>query len=191
MVVTSWPSTSAARMLHDFTVSPFSITVHAPQLPVPHPMCVPVRRSTSRSMSARIIRVSTSMLCGFLFTVTLTGTFMAFPLSLVSADPAHGRAHRALCVHLRHRASVVGVSVQVSVRVDGGLRGVLPDALHRGVVEAALEARRDVDEDGLRPDARQPDPHGLEPLLDHGGRGDDGEVPLDAVEPQIRRAGAA
>ena len=44
----------------DFTVRPSSSTVQAPQLPVPHPMCVPVRRSSSRSISASLARVSTA-----------------------------------------------------------------------------------------------------------------------------------
>ena len=35
-------------MVHDFTVFPFTITVHAPQLLVSQPMCVPVSRSCSR-----------------------------------------------------------------------------------------------------------------------------------------------
>ena len=42
------PSTSAASTEHDFTVTPSRMTVQAPQLPVAQPMCVPVRRKTSR-----------------------------------------------------------------------------------------------------------------------------------------------
>src|SRR5262245_34418004 len=46
--MTSAPSACTANMVHDFTAFPFKITVHAPQLLVSQPTCVPVSPSASR-----------------------------------------------------------------------------------------------------------------------------------------------
>src|SRR5256714_8943013 len=41
-VVTARPSVCTANIVHDLTGTPSRSTVHAPQLEVSHPMCVPV-----------------------------------------------------------------------------------------------------------------------------------------------------
>ena len=48
IVVTSAPSACTANMVHDFTALPSTSTVHAPQMPVSQPTCVPVRLKVSR-----------------------------------------------------------------------------------------------------------------------------------------------
>jgi hypothetical protein len=50
IVVISDPSTSAARIEHDLTVSPSSTTVQAPQFPVAQPTWLPVSPRLSRIM---------------------------------------------------------------------------------------------------------------------------------------------
>src|SRR5579884_2135324 len=47
-VIISPPSACTANTVHDFTLLPFRITVHAPQLLVSQPTCVPVNPSCSR-----------------------------------------------------------------------------------------------------------------------------------------------
>ena len=47
-VMISPPSACTANTVHDFTLLPFKITVHAPQLLVSQPTCVPVSPSCSR-----------------------------------------------------------------------------------------------------------------------------------------------
>ena len=47
-VVTERPSACTPNSVHDFTGTPSSSTVHAPQLVVSQPMCVPVSANSSR-----------------------------------------------------------------------------------------------------------------------------------------------
>src|SRR5438128_9565470 len=70
IVVTSRPSTWAARSVQDFTDSPSRCTVHAPQDDVSHPTFVPVRPSCSRRKYTRSVRGSTSASRRIPFTVT-------------------------------------------------------------------------------------------------------------------------
>src|SRR5665213_3917457 len=63
MVVIEAPSAWAASMVHDFTDSPSTSTVHAPQLEVSHPILVPVRVHASRRYCTSNVRGSTSWSC--------------------------------------------------------------------------------------------------------------------------------
>ena len=60
MVVIAAPSACAASIVHDFTDSPSSSTVHAPQLDVSQPIFVPVRPHDSRRYCTSNVRGSTS-----------------------------------------------------------------------------------------------------------------------------------
>src|SRR5690606_21540907 len=57
------------------TACPFKRTVHAPQLLVSQPMCVPVKFSVSRRKCTSNKRDSTSALCSWPLTVTLIWCF--------------------------------------------------------------------------------------------------------------------
>jgi hypothetical protein len=60
MVVTSDPSACTASIVHDFTDSPSTSTVHAPHDDVSHPTFVPVSPTTSRRYWTSSSRGSTS-----------------------------------------------------------------------------------------------------------------------------------
>src|SRR5580704_15621320 len=59
-VLISCPSACTASMVQDFTARPSTSTVHAPQLVVSQPMCVPVSPSPRRIRCASSSRGSTS-----------------------------------------------------------------------------------------------------------------------------------
>src|SRR5437764_1254343 len=59
IVVISDPSAWAASIVHDFTDSPSTSTVHAPHDDVSHPIFVPVRPTTSRRYCTSSKRGST------------------------------------------------------------------------------------------------------------------------------------
>ena len=59
-MVIARPSACTANIVHDFTGTPSSSTVHAPQFEVSHPMCVPVSPSVSRRRCTSSSRGSTS-----------------------------------------------------------------------------------------------------------------------------------
>ena len=60
MVVTSAPSACAANIVHDFTDSPFTSTVHAPHDDVSQPIFVPVSPHASRRYCTSSARDSRS-----------------------------------------------------------------------------------------------------------------------------------
>src|SRR3954454_10122933 len=80
IVLTSAPSAWTASSVQDFTASPLRCTVHAPQLDVSQPTCVPVRPSVSRRKWTRSRRGSTSALSSAPFTVNVTRTEPAMRL---------------------------------------------------------------------------------------------------------------
>ena len=55
-MVTAAPSACAASIVHDFTDSPSTSTVHAPQLDVSHPTLVPVSPHASRRYCTSSVR---------------------------------------------------------------------------------------------------------------------------------------
>ena len=69
MVVTADPSAWAANIVHDFTDSPSSSTVHAPHDDVSQPTFVPVRPHASRKYWTSSVRGSTSCSCAVPLTV--------------------------------------------------------------------------------------------------------------------------
>ena len=73
MVVTARPSACAASMVHDFTDSSSSSTVHAPHDVESQPMLVPVRPTTSRRYCTSSVRASTSCSVTTPLTVIATG----------------------------------------------------------------------------------------------------------------------
>src|SRR4051812_47603394 len=80
MVVTSAPSAWTARTVQDLTASPLRWHVHAPQLDVSQPTCVPVSPRVSRRKWTRSRRGSTSALSCAPFTVIVTRTEPAMRL---------------------------------------------------------------------------------------------------------------
>jgi hypothetical protein len=70
------PSACTAKRLHDLTAAPSSETVHAPQIEVSQPMCVPVRPSSSLRKWTSSMRGSTSAEWLFALTVTLILRFI-------------------------------------------------------------------------------------------------------------------
>ena len=74
MVVTARPSAWAASTVHDFTDSPSSSTVQAPQDVVSQPMLVPVRSAVSRRKCTSSVRSSTSAVMSLPLTVSSTFT---------------------------------------------------------------------------------------------------------------------
>jgi hypothetical protein len=66
------PSAWAASMVHDLALRPSTMTVHAPQLLVSQPTCVPVSMNVSRSMWTSSKRGSTSVSSAWPLTVTET-----------------------------------------------------------------------------------------------------------------------
>ena len=75
MVVTVAPSACAASIVHDFTDSPSTSTVHAPHDDVSQPTFVPVSAHASRRYCTSSVRGSTSCACEA--PLTVIPTFMA------------------------------------------------------------------------------------------------------------------
>ena len=71
MVLTSRPSAWTASIVHDLALSPSRWTVHAPQLLVSQPTCVPVSPNVSRRRWTRRRRGSTSASWASPLTVTV------------------------------------------------------------------------------------------------------------------------
>ena len=94
MVVTSPPSAWTASTVHDFTASPSSQTVHAPQLDVSQPTWVPVRFRCSRSRWTSSVRGSTSAVRGAPLTVMVTALFIE-PSSDVGDAQLHRQVYRS------------------------------------------------------------------------------------------------
>ncbi len=79
-VVISCPLAWAASTVHDFTDSPSSSTVQAPQEVVSQPMLVAVRSATSRRKCTSSMRSSTSAVISL--PLTVRSTFTGYSLSV-------------------------------------------------------------------------------------------------------------
>src|SRR5262245_2249520 len=90
-VMTVRPSAWTAKTVHDFTGRPSRRTVQAPQWVVSHPMCVPVRRNTSRIRWTRSSRGSTSASRRSPLIVTPTRIQASFYYLSADCWPATGR----------------------------------------------------------------------------------------------------
>src|SRR5438105_9655915 len=91
------PSAWTASIVHDLTALPSTMTVHAPQFDVSHPMCVPVRFRSSRMKCTSSKRGSTSAEYDSPLTVTLTFArstgavvMLCLPWRVRSLDATHG-----------------------------------------------------------------------------------------------------
>src|SRR6266550_1854222 len=113
IVRTSAPSACTANIVHDFTARPSASTVHAPQMPVSHPTCVPVRLHWSRRKCTSSSRGSTSPWRGVPLTVRRTG---------MVTDPSV-REDGALIVLEKHYAVKPGVRVKVLITGGTGYLG--------------------------------------------------------------------
>src|SRR5438309_924557 len=89
IVVTWAPSAWTAKTVQDFTLWPSSSTVHAPQLLVSHPTCVPVSPATSRMYCTSSNRGSTS--CSCLVPLMVTATLRLIATSLISRSACQRR----------------------------------------------------------------------------------------------------
>src|SRR3954451_3299775 len=101
-VLTSWPSTIAASVVHDFTGSPSIRTTQAPQFDVSQPQCVPVRPGVSRMKCTSSMRGSMS--CDTCSPLTVIETLMS---GLLVVRARHRPAQRAAREHAREVALVV------------------------------------------------------------------------------------
>src|SRR4051794_41786363 len=88
MVVTADPSAWAANIVHDFTDSPSSSTVHAPHDDVSQPTFVPLSPSASRTKCTRRVRASTP--CSVAEPLTVTRTTSSVAASAVIGGLAKG-----------------------------------------------------------------------------------------------------
>ena len=102
--------------MHDFTGTRPSRTVHAPQLVVSQPICVPVSARSSRNTWTRSLRGSTSTVFAAPLTVNVTSIWCSSPAGQPSRPRPRGPAHE----HVHHVALVVGGAANVG----GGLRGL-------------------------------------------------------------------
>src|SRR5262249_30194132 len=120
-VMISLPRAWTAKTVHDLTGRPSISTVHAPQCVVSQPMCVPVKRSTSRIKCTSSRRGSTSASC---FSPLIeSATCMASPPGAGALDGSPDRAHRE---HAHHVLLVLDRPAQVRGglgRVGSQLRG--------------------------------------------------------------------
>ena len=82
-VLTVQPSACTASVRQERAERPSIRTVHAPQTPCSQPRCVPVRPSSCRRKSARVMRTGTERRCSRPFTVKLmsSASLMPPPLS--------------------------------------------------------------------------------------------------------------
>src|SRR3954453_14236796 len=102
-----------ASVVHDFTGSPPTSTVHTPQLEVSQPQCVPVRPSVSRRKWTSSRRGSTSAVRAS----PLTGTGISTVLDLLGERALGRTADGAQRELLREMALVVGGSALVADRL--------------------------------------------------------------------------
>src|SRR6266566_5569924 len=131
-VVICAPSACTASTVQDFTGSPSSSTVQAPQCVVSQPMCVPVRRRFSRSRWTRRSRDSTWTAWATPFTVTWMSCRAMSPTSC----PLEGLLEGARGEHPPHLALVFDRAAPVG----GGRRRLRRAARRlgdRGVVRSA------------------------------------------------------
>src|SRR4029077_15371351 len=91
-VISSAPSACAASMMQERTVSPFIRIVQAPHTPCSQPTLVPVRPTSSRKKSTKVLRASTVCSYATPFTRNLTVRMVAIRCRLVSAAPRAARA---------------------------------------------------------------------------------------------------
>jgi hypothetical protein len=85
MVLIDRPSAWTASIVHDFALSPSTWTVHAPQLLVSQPTCVPVSPSVSRRKCTSRRRGSTSASWAVPLTVTVMRCVAVIVVSLAYA----------------------------------------------------------------------------------------------------------
>src|SRR6266545_7369416 len=160
-VLTSCPSAWTAKSVHDFTGTPSSSTVHAPQLDVSQPMWVPVRPSVPRRKCASSSLVSISAERAVPFTETVTRRVTApsrGAMTSVTVPPFGRLAQPALGVHPHDVPLVLGGSAQVVDRL--GRLGSQPRRLANRVVVQRRSGERGLRGGGLdvrRADAGQAD----------------------------------
>src|SRR6056297_3210740 len=126
MVVTSAPSRLAASVVQAFTALPFTWTTQAPHWDVSQPICVPVRRRSSRRNSESSVSPATSRATGLPFTVKFTLVIWS---SLMGRPPC--RPVSARCLLLRSFGPV-----QMLLEIVKKLRGQFSC---RGVDQPAAE----------------------------------------------------
>src|SRR5215472_18681705 len=90
-------------MVHDFTVLPLRMTVHAPQFDVSQPTCVPVSPADSRMKWTSRVRGSTAASLGRPLIVILTCCLLA-----MREDPFCGSFKTATCRPLTGQLPVAG-----------------------------------------------------------------------------------
>src|SRR5205085_2609952 len=154
IVVTAAPSAWAASMVHDFTDSPSTSTVHAPHDDVSQPILVPVSAQASRRYCTSSMRGSTSCSCEVPLTVipTLIGGNLAGD---GGAAPGHGHPEQDAAFPFHRGAVVVPIGMLArnpAVVVDETFHRLgevhdlgVPLDLHPLAEEAVVEhAQRDV-----------------------------------------------
>src|SRR4051794_24008406 len=192
MVLTSRPSAWTASIVHDFALSPSTWTVHAPQLLVSQPTCVPVspklslRRWTSRR------RGSTSASWASPLTLTEMCWVLMVAGLLRVREGAFGGVAECPQGQLRgHRPLVFDRSPNVADGAglrSGGSAGGPEQVVRRGIADqdrlGVGRRERGIGDSG-QADPRTPDVTGIvQP--DHRGDTDRGEVADLALELLVR-----
>src|SRR5208282_4580427 len=121
-VSTEVPSAWTAKIKQERTGRPSSSTEQAPHTPCSQPVCVPVRRSTSRRKSTKVIRAGASALSLRPLTVSETRC----------RDMGSGSSRHRLALRLGNgargqragdAAAVIGRDVEIGLRLDRSLEG--------------------------------------------------------------------
>jgi hypothetical protein len=71
--VIGWPAAVLTCVMQERTAFPANSTVHAPQMPIPHPYLAPFMFSTSRNTHNNGVSGATSTVVTTLLTVNLSG----------------------------------------------------------------------------------------------------------------------
>src|SRR4051794_31555264 len=176
-----------ASVVHDFTGSPSTSTVHTPQLEVSQPQCVPVRPSVSRRKWTSSRRGSTSAERGSPLTVTVicTSGLLGEGALARATDGAQRELLREVTLVIGGAALVGGrgaVGRRAARRLGEGLLGRWTAA--QGVLGPARA--RGVRPHGGQRDARVGDRAAVE--LHHRGRRGDRPVSRPALDLLVRAA---
>src|SRR3990172_6565793 len=119
-VVTSRPSTVGASTRHEFTGSPSSSTVHAPQFPCSQPNFGPVTCRRSRSRVSRFVVTEASTCTRFPFNLKVIVVLAMVLLRLLRQ--AAGLAQAAGHQHAGELAAIPGRPVNVVDRLGLEIR---------------------------------------------------------------------
>src|SRR3954468_23577097 len=137
MVPISAPSASTARTKHEQTSLPSTVTLQAPQSPVPQPSLVPVRPSVLRSTSSRLLPGSARNSTGSPLMLVVI-----WVLAMGSVPPRAGRRDGDGALQ-QHAGDLGAVDDGAALVVDGVAGGAAGGGgrFQRGIVQPAADQR--------------------------------------------------